>query len=987
MDIKDKDLASEDSLRALYERWCEHYRVARDLDDKTRRFNVFKENARMIHKFYQGDALYKLSINLFGDMTDEEVHRAYGRCSNIKSDGRKHRRQGQFTDDAINARKGLPSSVDWRKRPSAVTNVKLQGVHCGSCWAFAATAAVEGINSIRTRNLTSLSTQQLVDCDKGNGGCKGGFAKLAFKYIMQSGGIENDAKYPYVGHQDGHCSVPKPNWNTVVTIDGYKQVVPNEVVALEQAVAAQPVVVGVDSNSTAFQRYGRGVFVGPCGTNLDHEMTVVGYGTTDKHETNNLCQFQVQGNQLDQLHAVAARFEAKVFSDSDNVQNYLRTISIKMMTLQSKWQPAASDQQAHTGGQVRPLNAVPAAAATMPPPMQFRPPQAQNMQITHKPSQQPPMAPLAQPRPCHPTAAAQIQTQSLSRHNNSSGMCTQQIQQPVARAAFIHQAHMPLKAVTQFQSAVPRTASTNRLPPTDQGQNMGINPIAPTVQLHPCHPTAVNQIQTQPMARHNSSGMRAQQPQTKLTSIDQQEMRVNQQPSYYQAHAGQQSNVAALQIGHSGGQTNQQFGHHPVEVDWREDMFQRITSLKVAHFSELVEFQRAIQARIPQRITNQQLESLPKEQADKYRKLVDTMAKIGSALSFLQLQKSNIPEAMKDQFDKHETFLYRILHFHRAMKDRLQNPPRAVNTIGATDSQQKHQEQPAAETRFSQSSENVPATSPLVQQQENSHHLGGEEAVDDEVRHEAEAPVATNLTGGSTAPFTGGSGTCSQEKQQEQPAYEAIPQLTQNVNPVETPPAQQQTNRSLSPAALRSLAQDMGVNLKRAFRHTMSGSCAWFDESSGESCNKRRKMHALRDEIRAAYSMVVETEIRITDDDTGGAEGAVVIELCYIPVSLTPDLRAAIDPSEMSTKLLVPADYPRSSPVLLGDDGGHRKGIAAGVLDVEFRRVLGQLPEPRSIKGIAQAWDACVRRAVVQFAHGLGGGTFSTRHGRWESGA
>ncbi|XBI43627.1 hypothetical protein VPH35_108377 [Triticum aestivum] len=856
MDIKDKDLASEDSLRALYERWCEHYRVARDLDDKTRRFNVFKENARMIHKFNQGDAPYKLSLNLFGDMTDEEVHRAYGHCSNIKSDGRKHRQQGRLTDDAINARKGLPSSVDWRRRPSAVTNVKLQGVHCGSCWAFAATAAVEGINSIRTRNLTSLSTQQLVDCDKGNGGCKGGFAKLAFKYIMRSGGIETDAKYPYVGHEDGHCSVPKPNRNTVVTIDGYKQVAPNAVVALEQAVAAQPVVVGVDSNSTAFQRYGRGVFVGPCGTNLDHEMTVVGYGTTDKHETNNLCQFQVQGNQLDQLHASA------------NVQDYLRTISIQMMTLQSKWQPqfAASDHQAHTAGQMRPHNAVPAYAAVV------------------------------------PAAAA-------------------------------------------------------------SAQNM--------------------------QTRHNSSRMRAQQPQTKLTRIDQQDyLTVNQRQSY-QDHGGQQSNVAApLQIGHSGGQNDQQFGHHPVEVDWREDMFQRITSLKVAHFSELVEFQRAIQARTPQGITNQQLESLPKEQADKYRKLVDTMAKIGSALSFLQLQKSNIPEAMKDQFNRHQTGISRILSFYRAMKDRLQNPPQAVNIIGATDSQLKRQEQPAAETSFSQSSENVPARSPLVQQQEKSHHLGGEEAVDDEVRREAEAPVATDLTGGSTSAFTGGSGTCSQEKEQEHhPAYEAIPQVTQNANPVETPPAQQRTNRPLTPAALRSLAQDMGVNLKRAFRHTVSGSRTWFDESSVESCNKRRKTHggALQKEIRAAYAMLVETEIRITDDDTGGADGVVVIELCYIPVSLTPDLREAIDPSEMSTKLLVPADYPRSSPVLLRDDCERSKGIAAGVLDVEFRRALSQLPEPRSIKGIAQAWDACVRRAVVEFAHGLGGGTFSTRYGRWES--
>ncbi|KAI4979850.1 hypothetical protein ZWY2020_016603 [Hordeum vulgare] len=316
--------------------------------------------------------------------------------------------------------------------------------------------------------------------------------------------------------------------------------------------------------------------------------------------------------------------------------------------------------------------------------------------------------------------------------------------------------------------------------------------------------------------------------------------------------------------------------------------------------------------------------------------------------------------------------------------------PQVVHITGATDCQQKLQGQPAAETSSSQSSENVPAaTSPPVQHQENSHQLAGEETVDDDARREAEAPVVTNLTGGS--------GTCSQEKQQEHhPAHEAIQQLMQNANPAETRPAQRQTKRSLSPAELRSLAREMGVNLKRAFRHmrTPSGSiddgdCMWFDEpSSVESCNKRRKTHdgALQDEIAAAYSMLVETAIRITDDDdTRGADGAVVIELCYIPVSLTPELRAVVDPSEMSTKLLVPASYPRSSPVLLEDDDEQRKGIAAGVLDVEFRRAIGQLPEPRSIEGIAKAWDACVRRAVVQFAHGLGGGTFNTRHGRWES--
>ncbi|CAL5019757.1 unnamed protein product [Urochloa decumbens] len=67
----EEDLASDDSMWALYERWAAHHEVVREHGEKVRRFPIFKNNARWIHNNYGKKG--KSAINIFGDMTYEEL--------------------------------------------------------------------------------------------------------------------------------------------------------------------------------------------------------------------------------------------------------------------------------------------------------------------------------------------------------------------------------------------------------------------------------------------------------------------------------------------------------------------------------------------------------------------------------------------------------------------------------------------------------------------------------------------------------------------------------------------------------------------------------------------------------------------------------------------------------------------------------------------------------------------------------------------------
>ncbi|XP_040376017.1 ervatamin-B-like [Oryza brachyantha] len=265
----------------MFEEWMAKFGKAYTCHgEKEHRFAVFRDNVHFIRR-YRPQASYDTAVrvNQFADLTNDEFVATY---TGAKPP---HPKEAPRPVDPI----WTPCCIDWRFR-GAVTGVKDQGA-CGSSWAFAAVAALEGVMKISTGQLTPLSEQELIDCEGSSDGCGGGHTDRAFELVAGRGrGITAESEYRYEGFK-GNCRVDDMLFNHAAHVDGYRAVPPDDERQLATAVARQPVTVYVDASGPAFQFYSSGVFPGPCGCGTggepkpNHAVTLVGYcqdGATGK---------------------------------------------------------------------------------------------------------------------------------------------------------------------------------------------------------------------------------------------------------------------------------------------------------------------------------------------------------------------------------------------------------------------------------------------------------------------------------------------------------------------------------------------------------------------------------------------------------------------------------------------------------------------------------------------------------------------------------
>eukprot|EP01106_Pelomyxa_sp_JSP_P002203 TRINITY_DN1337_c0_g1_i1.p1 TRINITY_DN1337_c0_g1~~TRINITY_DN1337_c0_g1_i1.p1 ORF type:complete len:380 (-),score=72.47 TRINITY_DN1337_c0_g1_i1:62-1138(-) len=214
----------------------------------------------------------------FADMTQHEFE------TQVLMRDPKFAKVTEQSNSTVKLPQGYPADFDWRNQPYKVMPVTNQG-RCGSCWAFATTAVLEGARSCAyASSCPALSPQYLVGCDTYDSGCNGGLVQYAISYLADYyTGLPTLSCLPYSATTSCSyaCSAQVKPYNYGSGCDYTSTTLPQAVYTYG------PVAVYV--NASTWSSYSGGLFpstdtqANACWNgkyNYNHAVTLVGYYTS-----------------------------------------------------------------------------------------------------------------------------------------------------------------------------------------------------------------------------------------------------------------------------------------------------------------------------------------------------------------------------------------------------------------------------------------------------------------------------------------------------------------------------------------------------------------------------------------------------------------------------------------------------------------------------------------------------------------------------------
>jgi len=236
------------------------------------RLSVFADNVDIIQSLNEasnGGAIF--GLNLFADLTPAEFKQRYNGYVPAPD-------AEKVALDLPNV--AAPDTFSWITE-GKVTAVKNQA-QCGSCWAFSVTENIESVwmiaKGLTPSTMKPLAPQQIVDCDRNDGGCNGGNPRTAYQYVISAHGQDTEASYPYRAVNQACHFLPADVEATIASFK-YATTSDNEDQMKTATATVAPLSICVDA--AQWQFYKSGVMTPTqCGKSLDHCVQIVGYDTT-----------------------------------------------------------------------------------------------------------------------------------------------------------------------------------------------------------------------------------------------------------------------------------------------------------------------------------------------------------------------------------------------------------------------------------------------------------------------------------------------------------------------------------------------------------------------------------------------------------------------------------------------------------------------------------------------------------------------------------